>query len=198
VKPSPNAIAIIARYEGFRSRPYKHGSDPWTIGYGETQGIGPGTAPWTEPYARARLVLRVNRDFAPAVDRFRARHSLRWSQNQFDALTCFAYNLGAATFSDGAPTGDSLRSALKSRSVTAVKQALLLYVMPGSQFEVGLRRRRVAEGELFAKADSRLPRLRAELAQRRAQLQVATERLRRRWLMRRIRSLRRAIAAEKR
>lgn len=197
MKPSPNAIAIIARYEGFRPRPYKHGSDPWTIGYGETRGIGPGTAPWTEKYARARLVLRVDRDFAPAVDRFRARHNLRWSQNQFDALTCFAYNLGAAMFSDGAPTGDSLRSALKSRSVAAVKHALMLYVMPGTQFEDGLRRRRAAEGEMFAKPDDRLARLRAELAQRRAQLRVATDRLRRRWLMRRIRSLRKAIATEK-
>lgn len=193
MKASRECIRLIARFEGFRPTAYKIGSDPWTIGYGETQGVGPFTGPWTEAYARRRLLLRVNRDFAPAVDRWRRKHRLRWTQNQFDAIVSFAYNLGTGLFVDGQRDGLSLRGALKSGKASEVKKALLLYVMPGSQFEKGLRRRRLAEARLFARQDRRLARLRTELAQRRAQLRRTVDRERRAWLMRRIRSIKKAV-----
>jgi lysozyme len=193
MKCSPNGVALIARFEGFRATPYKIGADPWTIGYGETQGVGPGSGPWTEAYARRRLLLRVNRDFAPAVERFRVRHRLRWSQNQFDALVSFAYNLGAGVFVDGAATGETLRRALLSGNARAIRRAFMVYVNPGSQFEAGLRRRRLAEADLFATPDSPLARWRAELAHRRAQLARERKPGTRHWLMRRIRSLKQAI-----
>jgi lysozyme len=195
MKASPAAIALIARFEGFRSRPYKVGSDPWTIGYGETRGIGPGSGPWTERYARQRLLVRVNRDFAPAVDRWRRKHKLRWTQSQFDAMVSVAYNLGAGMFNDRSDVGSSLRRALLAGR--GVRAALMLYRMPGSQFEQGLARRRDAEADLYQRKPPRLARLRAELAHRRAQLARERTPGTRRFLMRRIRQLKSAITKEK-
>lgn len=197
MKASASAIALIAKFEGFRSRPYKIGNDPWTIGYGETSGVGPGTGPWSESYARQRLNARVNRDFAPAVERFRAKHGLKWNQNQFDAMVSVAYNLGAGMFRDGAQVGQTLRDAL--RRSHGVRQALMLYTMPGSQFEAGLRRRREAEADLFERRAvlSKAERWRNELHDRRVQLASEKRDGARKFLMRRIDELKTALRRER-
>src|SRR4051812_33830431 len=89
-KVSRNGVALIKRFEGFRSRPYRDAVGVWTIGYGETKGIGPGTNPWSETFASQRLQDRVNRDFAPYINALK----LPLNQNQFDALASFIYNVG--------------------------------------------------------------------------------------------------------
>lgn len=195
MKVSSNGIRFIANFEGFASRPYKHGSDPWTIGYGETKGIGPSSGPWTIGYAQARLNARVNRDFAPAVDRWRRKHRLKWNQNQFDAMVSVAYNLGVGMFIDGSSVGNSLRHALLVQRDTNVVLVLKLYRMPGTMFEAGLLRRRVAEGRLYTQPLNKKQRARwkAELDHRRAQLRRLRPGKRRAAIRRRYFALKRAL-----
>ncbi|HEX8745119.1 MAG TPA: lysozyme [Thermoleophilaceae bacterium] len=196
MKTSPAGIKLIARFEGFRARPYKIGSDPWTIGYGETRGVGPNTPPVTERSARQQLIKRVNRDFAPAVNAAAKRWNLRLNQNQFDALVSFVYNLGTGVLTPGAPTGDSIRKALAGGGKpAAVTAALALYVMPGTQFERGLRTRRAMEARLYTTPveHPKLAGWRAELAALRARFARDRDETRRAAIRKRIGELKRAI-----
>jgi lysozyme len=68
--------------------------------------------------------------------------------HQQAALIGFGFNLGNAWFdSHGFAT---LTRHVRSANWGAVPETLLLYRNPGSSVEEGLRRRRAAEGELFA------------------------------------------------
>lgn len=91
MRVSRKGVRFVAGWEGFRSCPYKDAVGVWTIGYGETQGIGPDTPCWTERYARRRLKRRLNRDYArPAWDKI--HQDLRRCER--DAIASFTYNVG--------------------------------------------------------------------------------------------------------
>lgn len=194
MKASKHAIDLITKFEGFKPCRYYIGDGKTTQGYGETQGT---TAKcWTREYALARLNARVNRDYAPAVDRFLSTWHIKVTQNQFDALVSLAYNLGAGMFIVGSGVGSSMRDALKRGKVT--RATFELYRMPGSKFEAGLLRRRRAEWALFSKRQplSRAAKWRSELTHRRSQLKVSTDPSQRHYLIRRINELKRALARE--
>jgi lysozyme len=146
---SDAGVALVKQFEGFRSKPYQDAVGVWTIGYGETRGISRWTRPWTEKQAAEALRRRLDRDYFPAVRRLHAFPKL--NQHQVDALTSFAYNLGAGIFHAGGSIGDALRSR-DWRSATA--RAILLYDKAGSPAHAlpGLTSRRHAERDLFLKS----------------------------------------------
>ena len=81
-----------------------------------------------------------------------------WSamkEHQQSALISFAYNLGAGFM--GAEGFETISSALRAKDWQAVPDAMLLYCSPGSNFEAGLRRRRKAEGQLWAGEQAAAP-----------------------------------------
>lgn len=84
-------VRFIAGWEGFSPTPYRDSAGVWTIGYGETESVGPNTPRVTRRQARKQLKRRLNEDFAPAIRRA-IRTKIR--QREFDALCSFTYNLG--------------------------------------------------------------------------------------------------------
>ena len=144
-KVSDNGIDLIRGFEGFRSAPYRDAVGVWTIGYGETAGIGPGTKPWTEPYARKRLRARVDRDYARPVIQLADVVGLTLGQNELDALASLVYNLGPGILSRGRSMGDAIRSRNRGR----IADAFLVYDMAGGRHLPGLTRRRHEESALF-------------------------------------------------
>lgn len=87
---SNKLIRFVTGWEGFHSCPYKDPVGVWTVGYGETDGVGPNTPCMNEREARRLLRRRLNRDYLPAV--LSIPHRL--NQREIDALTSFVYNLG--------------------------------------------------------------------------------------------------------
>jgi GH24 family phage-related lysozyme (muramidase) len=77
------------------------------------------------------------------------------SSNQKSALISFAFNLGAYFY--GLPGFSTISRCLRERTYQSVPNALLLYRNPGSAFEAGLTRRRIAEGMLWAKEQAAAP-----------------------------------------
>ena len=65
------------------------------------------------------------------------------------ALCSFAYNLGANFYTSG--NCNTISACLREKRWQDVSQAMMLYVNPGSCVEAGLRRRRAAEAELWAR-----------------------------------------------
>jgi hypothetical protein len=62
-------------------------------------------------------------------------------------LISFAYNLGTGFY--GATGFETISKRLRERDWGAVPEALLLYRNPGTNVEAGLKRRRIAEGNLW-------------------------------------------------
>ena len=148
------ALKLIKEFEGCHLEAYPDplsGGDPWTIGYGTTR------------YGDGRQVKRgdkINAVEADAllrqeVDRIAAK--LRadipgWSEltdRQKSALVSFAYNLGADFY--GAKGFETITKRLREKDWPGVPDALLLYRNPGTNVEAGLKRRRIAEGDLWGR-----------------------------------------------
>jgi lysozyme len=90
---SRTAISLIKRFEGYRRTAAQLPDERWTIGYGHT--------------LTARQGAEVSQDDAEALliyDLIAVAHSLNeqvfvpLTQNQFDALASFAFNIGLDNF----------------------------------------------------------------------------------------------------
>lgn len=141
---SDRGMKLIMKYEGLRLDAYRDPGDPtgpWTIGYGHT---GPDVKPrtkWTKEKAAAILAWDLDH-----VARF-LRKSLAnatTTQNQFDALASFTYNLGSGAFH---------ASTLRRRHVEgATKEAaneFNRWVYNQKRVMPGLVKRRAAERKLY-------------------------------------------------
>ena len=89
MRASPAAVERLKELEGLRLTAYQDEGGKWTIGYGDTFGVKPGDV-IDEVEAERRLSVRVD-EFGAAVLKALKRPA---TQNQFDALFIFAYNVG--------------------------------------------------------------------------------------------------------
>jgi len=146
------AIKLIKEFEGCHLSAYPDplsGGDPWTIGYGTTR-YSNGNA-----VKRGDMINVIEADMLLRLEIDRITDKLRttiphWNvmdDNQRSALVSFAYNLGAGFY--GAAGFETISRCLRDRDWEAVPAALELYRNPGTPVEVGLLRRRKAEGRLW-------------------------------------------------
>lgn len=154
MKVSILGTRFLCGWEGFRSCPYKIGSDPWTRGYGETRGIGPNSPCVSRRQARAEMRRRLNRDYLPPVMAVLRQTGDQIRQREADGLASVSYNLGPGVVSD--PRVSTLARRLQSAEARTFKGRKRIYReelpkwrMPGSQFEAGLAKRRAAEVALI-------------------------------------------------
>lgn len=95
---SRNMLDIIKDIEGFYATPYWDVSQ-WSIGYGTACGYNANQKPdivWTEEYAETMLVQALEQTYGAKVNAFFEKIGKQPSQQQFDALVSFTYNLGPA------------------------------------------------------------------------------------------------------
>lgn len=151
---SARGATLIAQFEGFRSHPYRDAVGVWTIGYGSTAGVGPGTPPITEAQARERMRREVDLRYGAAVNAL----GLPLNPNQFDALVSFVYNVGPGGIAASTKVGKHLRAKHWSRAA----DALLAWDKAGGRTLLGLTRRRRAERALFLEPHDGLAHLSAK------------------------------------
>lgn len=149
LKTSSNGIALIKHFEGFRASAYPDpasGGDPWTIGYGTT---GPHVYRWltiTEEKAEQYLA----EDLATFEREVIALVEVNLSQDQFDALISFAYNLGS-----GALKSSTLLKLLNQGDFKGAANEFPKWCKAAGREMLGLKRRRLAEQALFNGGDWR-------------------------------------------
>lgn len=135
MKTSQNGIDLIKKYEGCRLESYKCPAGVWTIGYGHTSGVKDGQK-ITQAQADAYLISDLEK-FEKKVEKYNAKYS--WTQNEFDALVSFAFNIGSI---------DQLTAnGTRERSIIAEK--FLLYNKAAGKVLSGLTKRREEERKLF-------------------------------------------------
>lgn len=139
MKIGSKGLALIKGFEGFRTNAYMDTGNVPTIGYGTTKGVKIGQT-ITREQAEAFLV----RDVASAEATVTKSVSVKLTQDQFDALVSFVYNVGSGNF-----RSSTLLSLLNQHQYGAVATQLLRWNKDNGRVIDGLTRRRKAEGDLF-------------------------------------------------
>lgn len=132
---SQKGIDIIKSFEGCRLSAYRCPAGVWTIGYGHTLGIRSGDI-ITQKQAEDFLLQDLAK-YEHQVNKF--DDTYHWTQNEFDALVSFAFNIGNII---GLTKGGT-------RSKKQIADAILLYNKAAGVTLPGLIRRRSAEHDLF-------------------------------------------------
>src|SRR5574343_602999 len=140
MKTSAAGIRLIKHFEGFRSHPYQCQAGVWTIGYGHTRGITQ-DSPAMPPQVAEALLLQ---DIAVYERSVLKLIRVKLTQNQFDALVSFTFNLGGAALQRSA-----LRSKLNRGEHASAAPEFLRWVRAGGVIRKGLVARRKAECALF-------------------------------------------------
>ena len=143
MKTSQRGIELIKKYEGFRTMPYKDIVGKLTVGYGHLIIAGDGCvagSPITIGQATSLLV----EDLKEVENAINYAVKVQLTQNQFDALVSFVYNLGTGAF--GSST--LLRLINDGKFEDASKQ-FVLWDHAGKVEVEGLKRRRLEETALF-------------------------------------------------
>jgi lysozyme len=138
---SDAGFALIRSFEGLRLTAYQDTAGVWTIGYGHTgAGVIAGLS-ITEAEAEVYLHL----DLMQAIACVKRAVTAELTQNQFDALVDFCFNLGGGTFE----RSTLLCEVNALRMNEAVKQ-FALWNHAAGKVSAGLTRRRAAEAQMFA------------------------------------------------
>lgn len=141
MKTSPAGIALLKHFEGFRSKAYRCPAGVWTAGYGSTgPDIHEGTV-FTKEQAEERLRKDLRR-FEEAVS---ITVHVPLEQNEFDALTLLAYNIGTSAFCTS-----TLLKKLNKGDKAGAEASFHDWRKGGGKVLPGLVRRRKAEADLFA------------------------------------------------
>jgi lysozyme len=140
VIPSLECYALIKRFEQFRPTAYKPTrKDRWTCGWGHTAGVTASTT-CTQNTAQEWLIDDT-RDAYTAVNNL---VTVPLTQHQFDALTCFVFNVGVGNFEES-----TLLRELNDREYEMAANEMLKWDHQGRDVLVGLERRDEAERALF-------------------------------------------------
>lgn len=141
MKISDKGIAMIKEFEGLRLTTYKCAAGVKTIGYGHTGSDVYYGQRITEREAEALLRADLAR-FERHVNSYDDAYG--WSQNEFDALVSFAFNVGSI---------DQLTyNGIRSKKLIADK--MLEYCKAGGKRLSGLVARRQREREMFLSVDN--------------------------------------------
>ena len=134
---SENGIKLITSFEGCRLTAYPDAVGVWTIGYGHTGDVVPGMH-----IDQATAITYFKNDlkrFEANVNKY--NHIYHWTQNQFDAMVSYAYNIGSI---------DKLVDKGK-RTIEEISADIPNHNKAGGKVLAGLTRRRNAEKALFDK-----------------------------------------------
>ena len=151
MKTSSNGIAVMHFYEQCRLIAYPDpatGGKPWTIGWGHTgSDVYPGLV-WTQTQADAVFIKDLER-FEKEVN---SLLKIPVNQGQFDALVCFAYNVGSDIDLDNIAEGlgdSTLLRLLNQGECGKAAGQFPLWNKANGKVMRGLTRRRYSEQALF-------------------------------------------------
>ena len=140
---SRRGIDLVKHFEGCKLEAYPDpgtGGDPWTIGWGHTGAEVVAGLVWTQDEADAALLLDLAA-FEECVERYVEPEI---TQNQFDALVCFAYNVGCKALKDS-----TLMRLVNWAEFDKAREQFGRWNKSGGRVMEGLTRRRAAEAALF-------------------------------------------------
>ena len=141
--PSENALTLLRRHEGLRLTSYRCPAGVWTIGYGHTRTAKPGQT--ISPRIAEQLLIDDAATHGKELSQLTFNSGVTLSQNQYDALLSFVFNLGI-----GALRGSTLWRKIKANpGDPAIADEFRKWVYAGGKRLRGLINRREEEARLY-------------------------------------------------
>jgi len=140
MKTGTKGIELIKHFEGCELEAYKCAAGVWTIGYGHIKGVTPESV-ITQEQAEQMLVEELNEYEGYINDMV----TTPLSQNQFDALVSWVYNLGGGNLK-----ASTLLKVVNQGDFDGVPAQIMRWNKAGGKVLEGLTRRRQAEADLFS------------------------------------------------
>jgi lysozyme len=140
MKLEQKGIELLKHFEGCELTAYQDSVGVWTIGYGHTKGVHEGMTITQEQAEQMLLTELVEYE-----GYIKNMVTVPLTQNQFDALVVWIYNLGPTNFGSS-----TLLKELNSGNYTAAGKEILRWNKAGGKVLAGLVKRREAEAQLFS------------------------------------------------
>ena len=132
-------VALIKKFEGCELEAYQCSANVWTIGYGHTKDVEKGDT-ITKEEAEQMLVDELH-EYENYINKY---VNVALSQNQFDALVSWVYNLGPANLK-----ASTMLKVLNDGKYEEVPYQMKRWNKAGGKVLDGLIRRREAEALLY-------------------------------------------------
>ena len=139
MKLGERGTEILKYFEGCKLTAYQDSVGVWTIGYGHTKGVYDGMT-ITQDQAEQMLLSELEENEGYIENMV----TVPLTQNQFDALVVWIYNLGPTNFRNS-----TLLKELNAGNYNAAGQEITRWNKAGGKVLAGLVKRREAEAELF-------------------------------------------------
>ena len=139
MKISQKGIDLIKKFEGCKLTAYRDSVGIPTIGVGHTKGVKMGmtiTQAQADEYLRSDLVT---------CEQTLNKLGVNLAQNEFDALCSWIFNLGSGAFN----SSTMKRYIVANKSDEEITDQLIKWHNAGGRPLLGLKRRRVAEANMF-------------------------------------------------
>lgn len=142
-KTSQAGKNLIKEFEGFRAKAYLCPAGVWTVGYGTTRINGNKVTGDTQLTTEEADIF-LEQDLKVFEDAVNKNVDVELTQNQFDALVAFVYNVGIGNFQKS-----TLLKILNRGEYESASEQFLRWDKAGGKKLAGLTRRRKAEQKLF-------------------------------------------------
>lgn len=140
MKTSKKGLGLIKRHEGLRLSAYLCPGGEWTIGYGHTGDVAPG-----DKITEEQADQMISADLRIFEDVINKHLEVQLSQNQFDAIVVFSYNVGC-----GALLGSTLWRKLQADpSDESIADEFAKWRNARGKVLPGLVKRRADEAKLY-------------------------------------------------
>lgn len=139
-----NNPEFIKRWEGYSETAYQDTGGVWTIGYGHTKGVKPGMK-----ITKEQALAYLSEDLQWVEAALAKRVKVALTQNQYDALCSFVYNIGETQFA-----GSTCLKRLNAKDYIGAAEALTWWNKDDGRVVQGLVNRRNDEKKLFLTPDS--------------------------------------------
>ena len=134
---------LIKDFEGLRLDAYLCPAGVWTVGYGHVKGVKKG-----QHITKAQAEDYLVEDIGPA-ERLLNSLGVNFRQEQFDCLCSFIYNLGVGNFN-----GSTLKKKILADAPDhEITDEIVKWVYASGKALTGLKRRRIAEANMFVGYD---------------------------------------------
>lgn len=134
-------IDLIKKYEGFKPGAYRCSAGVWTIGYGTTHGVKQG-----EIITRKKAEEHLLKHLSGVEKTIEEYVTVNLTQNQYDALASFIYNVGEGNF-----VKSTLLKRLNKKDTFGAAQEFPKWKKANGTIFEDLKRRRAEERALFLK-----------------------------------------------